>query len=99
MRVHFASDHAGFELKQKLIEFVDSLGYETVDHGPYEFDPDDDYPDFVRPAAEAVANDPEQSRGVILGKSGQGEAMAANRFKGVRAAVFYGRPGGASLGP
>ncbi len=88
MKVFFASDHAGFELKEKLKEYAAGLGYEIKDFGAFTYDEKDDYPDFVRKAAEAVANDPEHSRGIILGGSGQGEAMAANRFKNVRAAVL-----------
>ena len=90
MIVYLASDHAGFELKEKIKEFLAKNGYEAKDMGPFTFDPADDYPDFVRQAAQAVANDPEQSRAIIMGASGQGEAMVANRHKGVRAAVFYG---------
>ena len=66
-------------------------GNEVTDHGAYEYDALDDYPDFIFPCARAVASDP-LSRGIILGGSGQGEAMAANRIKGVRAAVFYNGP-------
>ena len=66
-------------------------GHEVKDHGSYDFDPLDDYPDFIFPCAKAVAADTE-SRGIILGGSGQGEAMAANRVKGVRAAVYYNGP-------
>src|SRR3989344_220542 len=89
MKVHLAADHAGFELKEKIKQFLGGLGYEVQDHGAFELDVQDDYPDFVREAAEAVAKDPE-SRGIVLGGSGQGEAMVANRAKGVRAAVYYG---------
>lgn len=88
-KVYFASDHAGFELKQKLIAYVGGLGYEIEDCGTHEFNSEDDYPDFVTPCAKKVASD-ESSRGIIIGKSGQGEAMCANREKGIRAAVFYG---------
>ena len=90
MRIHIASDHAGFELKEKIKQFLVELGHEVQDHGASEHNETDDYPDFVRPAAEAVAKDTE-SRGIVLGGSGQGEAMVANRVKGVRAAVFYGQ--------
>lgn len=90
MKIFFAGDHAGFELKQKLIEFVRLLGYEVEDLGPFSYDAGDDYPDYVVPAARAVGNDPERSRGVVIGGSGQGEAMCANRIRGVRAAVYYG---------
>ena len=89
-KIFLASDHAGFELKNELKNFLGFLGYKVEDKGPFSFDAGDDYPDFVRQAAGAVANDPEQSRGVVIGGSGQGEAMVANRFKNVRAAVYYG---------
>ena len=91
MKVYFASDHAGFALKQELITFVGTLGHETEDLGPHTFDAQDDYPDFVMPLARRVAQEPE-SRGIILGLSGQGEAMAANRIKHARAVVYYGGP-------
>lgn len=87
--IHLASDHAGFELKEKLKIYLGELGYEIQDHGPASFNAEDDYPDFIRPAAEAVAKNPDDVA-VVLGGSGQGEAMVANRFPGVRAAVFYG---------
>lgn len=90
MRIYFASDHAGFELKNALLAYVSGLGYEAEDMGPSTFDENDDYPDFIAPAARAVAADPENARGIIMGGGGQGEAITANRFKGVRAAVFYG---------
>ena len=91
MRIYIGSDHAGFELKQKLIPFVQSLGHEVVDKGAFASDEHDDYPDFIVPVAEEVVKNP-FSRGIILGGSGQGEAIAANRVKGARAAVFYGGP-------
>jgi ribose 5-phosphate isomerase B len=106
MIIFLASDHAGFELKAKIKKYLEEGGYEVQDLGPFEFDKDDDYPDFIRPAAEAVAacenkNDiPRLSEahggatltctGIIMGGGGQGEAMVANRVPGVRAAVFYG---------
>ena len=71
MKVFFGGDHAGVELKGKLVEFVRSLGYEVFDFGPKEYDENDDYPDFVIPVAQAIRNDSEQSRGVIIGGSGQ----------------------------
>jgi len=91
MKIHLATDHAGLELKEKVKLYLSDLNYEVIDHGAYEYDALDDYPDFIFPCANAVSNDPE-SRGIILGGSGQGEAMAANRVKGVRAAVFYNGP-------
>ncbi|MEK7176047.1 MAG: RpiB/LacA/LacB family sugar-phosphate isomerase [Patescibacteria group bacterium] len=90
MLIYIGSDHAGFELKGKLILFLEKLGHKVEDKGPLAYNQDDDYPDFIRPVAEAVASDPERSRGIVIGKSGQGEAMCANRVKGARAAVFYG---------
>jgi ribose 5-phosphate isomerase B len=89
--IHIGSDHAGFDLKEELIRFLEQKHYEVVDHGAYELDPEDDYPDFILPVAVAVAEDP-ASRGIILGGSGQGEAIVANRVQGIRAAVFYGEP-------
>ena len=91
MKIHVATDHAGLELKEKVKLYLSDLNYEVIDHGAYEYDALDDYPDFIFPCANAVSNDPE-SKGIILGGSGQGEAMAANRVKGVRAAVFYNGP-------
>ena len=91
MIIHIATDHAGLELKEKVKLYLSDLDYEVIDHGAYEYDALDDYPDFIFPCANAVSNDSE-SKGIILGGSGQGEAMAANRIKGVRAAVFYNGP-------
>ena len=91
MIIHIATDHAGLELKEKVKSYLSKLDYEVVDHGAYEYDALDDYPDFIFPCAKAVSNDL-NSKGIILGGSGQGEAMAANRVKGVRAAVFYNGP-------
>lgn len=90
--IYFATDHRGFALKEKLKVFVEGLGYEVQDFGAFEEDPEDDYPNFIRSAAEAVSKNPIQDRAIILGGSGQGEAIVANRFSGVRAAVFYGGP-------
>jgi ribose 5-phosphate isomerase B len=90
MKVVFASDHAGFELKEKLKVHVAELGFEVEDKGAHEYRETDDYPDFVGAAARAVAADPENTRAIVLGGSGQGEAMVANRVPGVRAAVYYG---------
>ena len=88
MRVHIGGDHAAYELKVHLVEHLLQRGFDVVDHGPDSFDPDDDYPVFVLRAAEAVAADP-GSFGVVLGGSGNGEQMAANKVAGIRAALCY----------
>ena len=89
MKIYIGADHAGFELKEKLKEYVGGLGYEVEDKGAFSFDKEDDYPDFIKPVAEAVSIDKE-SKGIVIGGSGFGEAMSANRVKGARALVFYG---------
>ena len=86
--VYLASDHTGFELKKLLIESLKSEGYEIEDCGAFEFNKDDDYPDFISKAADRVSKNPD-SKGIILGGSGQAEMMVANKFKGVRCALFY----------
>lgn len=91
MKIYIGTDHAGFELKEKLKVFLGELGYTVEDMGAHAYDGEDDYPDFIRSVAEAVVRDG-QSRGIILGGSGQGEAMCANRVRGARAAVYYGGP-------
>ena len=91
MKIHLAADHAGLDLKNSIKTYLTKEGYDVMDHGAFNHDPLDDYPDFIFPCARAVAAD-SSSRGIILGGSGQGEAMAANRVKGVRAAVFYNGP-------
>ncbi len=90
MKIYVGTDHAGFGHKEKLIPFLKSLGYEVEDKGAFDYDETDDYPDFIGPVAKAVAANPEVDRGIIMGGSGQGEAMYANRFLHVRAAVYYG---------
>lgn len=89
MKVYLATDHAGFELKEKVKEFLIKEGYEIEDCGASTLDAEDDYPDFISKAAEAVSKDP-TSKAIILGGSGQGEAIVANKFPNVRAAVYYG---------
>ncbi len=91
MIIHLATDHAGLDLKNSIKKYLIENSFDVQDHGAHEYDALDDYPDFIFPCAQAVARDTE-SRGIILGGSGQGEAMAANRVKGVRAAVFYNGP-------
>lgn len=88
--IHLATDHAGFVHKEVVKTWLQSEGFSVTDHGAHELDPLDDFPDYIAPAAIAVANDPENARGIIFGGSGQGEAMMANRFEGVRATVYYG---------
>lgn len=90
MKIFIGSDHAGFKLKEALIPFLVDLGYEVGDKGAFSYDKEDDYPDFVRPVAEAVFEHPLHTRGIVIGGSGQGEAILVNRYKGVRAIVFYG---------
>ena len=87
-RVHVAGDHAAFEMVGDLAAFLEAEGHEVTDHGPHAYDAQDDYPVFVLRAAEAVAADPE-ALGVVLGGSGNGEQMAANKVSGVRAALCY----------
>ena len=89
MTIALAADHAGLEQLKELKVFLESLGHNVQDYGPRTFDPEDDYPDYITPAAKAVAGG-ECQMGIVIGGDGQGEAMAANRIKGVRCAVFYG---------
>jgi len=87
MKVILATDHAGFELKEKIKAFLEA-DYEVEDMGAFEYDKLDDYPDFIKPAAQKIAN--EGCKGIIFGWSGQGEGMVANKVKGIRAAVYHG---------
>ncbi len=91
VRIVLATDHAGFELKESVKKYLLNLNYDVKDFGAFEYDSTDDYPDFINPAAKFISEN-DNTIGIIFGGSGQGEAMAANRFKGVRAAVFYGGP-------
>ena len=88
MRVHIGGDHAAYDLLGELVTFLEAEGHEVTNHGPHTMDAEDDYPVFVLRAAQAVAADP-QSLGVVLGGSGNGEQMAANKVKGIRAALCY----------
>ena len=88
MRIHIGSDHAGLDFKNELITHLVMNGHDVTDHGPYEFDALDDYPDFCIPCAEAVSKDP-TSVGIVLGGSGNGEQIAANKVKGIRAALVW----------
>ena len=91
IRIVLATDHAGFELKESVKKYLLDLNYDVKDFGAFEYEPTDDYPDFINPAAKFISEN-DNTIGIIFGGSGQGEAMAANRFKGIRAAVFYGGP-------
>jgi len=91
MTIYLASDHAGFELKNILAAFLKDAGHDVHDCGAATYDPEDDFNDYVRLSAQRVAKEPE-AYGIILGGSGQGEAMQANRYHGVRAALYYGGP-------
>jgi ribose 5-phosphate isomerase B len=89
MKIYLATDHAGFELKESMRAYLEAKGHEVTDFGAHEYNENDDYPDFIRPAAEAVAADA-ASLGIIFGGSGQGEDMVADKVVGVRSAVYYG---------
>jgi ribose 5-phosphate isomerase B len=88
MRLHIGSDHAGLELKNELLAHLVNNGHDVTDHGPYEYDALDDYPDFCIPAAQAVSKDP-ASLGVVIGGSGNGEQISANKVKGIRAVLAW----------
>jgi ribose 5-phosphate isomerase B len=88
MRVHLGCDHAGFELKERLVAHLRGAGHDVVDHGPHSYVATDDYPPYCLRAGEAVAAEP-GSLGIVLGGSGNGEQMAANKVHGVRAALAW----------
>ena len=88
MRVHIGGDHAAYELLGELVSFLEEEGHEVTNHGPHDYDAQDDYPVFCLRTAEAVAADP-GSLGIVLGGSGNGEQMAANKVAGIRAALCY----------
>lgn len=92
MKIYIAADHAGFQLKRQLIQYLKVKGYEVEDMGAHTLDPDDDYPDFIIPCALRVAESHSQGKlddvGIVIGGSGQGEAIAVNKVKGIRAAVY-----------
>ena len=90
MNIYLSSDHAGFALKNHLVEYLTGLGYTAIDKGPFSEDPADDYPDMVALVTNEVLKEPNSVKGIVLGGSGQGEAIAANRFNGIRAVVYYG---------
>ena len=88
-KIYISGDHAGFKLKKSLKEFFDNLKIPYEDFGPHKYNSKDDYPDFVIPMAKKVARE-KNSIGIIIGGSGQGEAMAVNKIKKIRAALYYG---------
>lgn len=90
MKLFIASDHAGFELKKYIIGHLLLSEHEIHDMGDKVYNPEDDYPDFVSLVAKEVSREPSNVRGIVIGGSGQGEAMCANKFYGTRAAVYYG---------
>ncbi|MEO5635053.1 MAG: RpiB/LacA/LacB family sugar-phosphate isomerase [Candidatus Paceibacterota bacterium] len=91
MKIFIGTDHAGYGLKEQLVFSLRDQGYEVEDMGAHEYDEHDDYPDFVIPVAREISKDPENAKGIIIGATGQGEAIAANKFPHVRAIVYYGK--------
>ncbi|MFT5360169.1 MAG: ribose 5-phosphate isomerase B [Candidatus Paceibacteria bacterium] len=89
MKIYLAADHAGFELKESVKKYLEEKGHDVTDFGAHKYNEGDDYPDFIKPAAEAVAGDL-ASLGIIFGGSGQGEDMVADKIFGIRSAVYYG---------
>lgn len=89
MKIYIGSDHAGYELKEKIKIFLKESNYDVIDRGAFELNNEDDYPDFIVPVALDVASD-DESFGIIFGGSGEGEAMSANKVEGVRATEYYG---------
>lgn len=89
MNIHIATDHAGFDMKELLKQYLINNHHQVTDHGAFSYDADDDYPDFITPCAQAVSDDT-TSLGIILGGSGQAEMMTANKTPGIRCALFYG---------
>ena len=91
MKIYIGTDHAGYEMKEELKKYLSKLGHEVEDMGAHELDPDDDYPDFIALVAEGVVAH-EDSMGIVLGGTGIGEGIEANRLFGIRAAVYNGQP-------
>lgn len=92
MKIVIASDHAGFELKKYLIENLKERKFDIVDMGPYEYDENDDYPDYIKKVGQYISenNKTEEFRGIVIGGSGQGENICVNKFLNVRSALIYG---------
>ena len=91
MKLYIGSDHAGFEMKRELISYLSAKGLEIHDCGPEKYIHDDDYPDYISIVAENVGSESD-SMGIVIGFSGEGEAVVANRFPNIRCVVFYGGP-------
>ena len=89
MKILLASDHAGYELKNKIVQFLKDEGFDVEDMGAHVYDKNDDYPRIMLPVAMRIMKDPENIKAIIFGKSGQGEAIIVNRFPGIRSAVYY----------
>ena len=87
--IYIGTDHAGYKLKEELRAYLERTGYKVIDKGAFEFSPNDDYPDFIKPVAKAVAAARGRAMGIVLGGSGIGECIAANKVRGVRAALVY----------
>jgi len=92
MKIVLAADHAGFNLKEKIKDYFKKKKFEVIDCGAFSYNKTDDYPLFIKRAAQIVSQDPFKTKAIIFGKSGQGEAIVANRFRRVRAVVYYGGP-------
>jgi len=90
-KIYLSGDHAGFKIKSAIKPWLEKQGYDVEDCGPFEYNKNDDYPDFVIPMARKVAKN-SNYRGIILAGSGQGEVIAANRIKNIRTALYYGAP-------
>lgn len=90
LRIYLGTDHAGFELKEKISSYLKLKGYNVTDCGAKRYDEYDDYPDYISLVAESVSCDPDSSMGIIFGGSGQGEAIVANRYPNIRTTVYYG---------
>lgn len=90
MKIYIGTDHAGYVLKEKLMSSLKEQGYEVIDKGSFGYDEDDDYPDFIIPVAREVSKNSDNVKGIIIGGTGEGEAIVANRFPNVRAIVYYG---------
>lgn len=90
MKIFIGTDHAGYVLKEKLVSSLKLQGYEVIDKGAFEYNEEDDYPDFVVQVAKEISEDSNNAKGIILGGTGEGEAITANRFPNVRAVVYYG---------